>query len=118
MIEGGAGILQTIIGSHHKLNGQEIGLDVMSFVSMAFDGFSVLLGIGLALRIELARGIVNFFCGIRILFGLLGLAGSVLGSVFAGALGLIFVVLNIINIATAAFMIYLIGETEKYPPNL
>jgi hypothetical protein len=95
-----------------------MGLGVFSFVSMAFDGFTVLLGIGLALRIELIRGIVNFFCGLRIFFGLLGLAGSVLGSMFAGPLAIIFILMNVVNIATAAFMIYLIGETDKFAPNI
>ncbi|MFI5386030.1 MAG: hypothetical protein ACHQ50_07905 [Fimbriimonadales bacterium] len=118
VLEGGAGILQTILSSHAKFSGQEVGLGAFSFVEMAIDGFTALLGIGLALRIELARGIVNFFCGLRIFFGILGLFGSLMGTLIFGALGLLFVILNIVNIVTAAFMIYLIGETEKSAPNL
>ena len=118
VLEGAGGIAQTIIESHQKFMGQEIGLGAFSFIGMGIDGFTILLGIGLALRVELARGIVNFFCGLQILFGLLGLFGSVMGSLLAGPLALLFVFLRIVEIGTAAFMIYLIGETDKYPPNI
>lgn len=118
VLEGAAGVAQVFIDSHQKILGQEMGIDAFSYVRIAIEGFSILLGIGLALRVEIIRGIVNFFCGLRILFGLLGLAGSVVGTLFAGALGFVFVLLNVVNIATAALMIYLIGETDKYPPNL
>lgn len=117
-LEGAAGIAQVFMDSHTKFMGQEMGLNAFSFVSIAINAFTILIGIGLALRVEIIRGIVNFFCGLRILFGLLGLAGSVMGTLFAGAIGFLFVLLNIVNIATAAFMIYLIGETDKHPPNL
>ena len=118
IIEGAGGILETIISSHQKFLGQEMGLGAFSFISMAFDGFTILLGVGLALRVELIRRIVNFFCGLRIFFGLLGLAGSLLGSLIAGPMALIFIFLNVVNIVTAGFMIYLIGETDRFAPNL
>jgi|SRR5579862_5239143 len=118
VLEGAGGILHTVASSHEKFMGQEIGLGVFSFISMAFDGFTALLGIGLAMRIELARGIVNFICGLRILFGVLDLAGALMGTLFLGPLGFILVILSIVNIVTAIFMIYLIGETDKNPPNI
>ncbi|HWA84246.1 MAG TPA: hypothetical protein VG820_12455 [Fimbriimonadaceae bacterium] len=118
VLEGLGGIIQTLLGSHHKIMGQEVGLDVMSYVSMAIDGFTILIGIGLALRVEIIRGIVNFFCGLRILFGIIDLGFALLGSLLVGALGFVFVILNLVNIASAGFMIYLIGETDKHAPNL
>jgi hypothetical protein len=61
---------------------------------------------------------VNVFCGIRIFFGLLGLFGSMLGSLVAGAGAIPFILINILDIASAGFMIYLIGETDKTAPNI
>lgn len=113
VIEGGSDILQTIVSSHQKILGVEEGLGVFSYVSIAFGAFTALLGIGLALRLELARGIVNFFCGLRIFFGLLGLLGGLGGTLVFGAGGLIVVLMSLVSIATAAFMIFLIGETDK-----
>lgn len=80
-------------------------------VAAAFGLFPVAVGLGLILRIEFVRGIVNVLCGLQILFGIVG----VLGSFFAGhPLG---VLMSFFQIATAGFMIYLIGETETRPPN-
>src|SRR5690348_10553140 len=41
VLEGIGGILETIIGSHAKLAGQEIGLTGVSYVSLAFDAFTI-----------------------------------------------------------------------------
>lgn len=97
--------------------------DLGSFVLYAYVGIAVglltfLVGLGLVLHVEIARGIANFLAGLKIIFGLLGLAGSVLGTLFSGAFGLILVILNIVDIAAAAFAIYLIGETQTRPPNV
>ncbi len=80
-------------------------------------GFTLLVGIGLLARVEIARGIANFLAGLNLLFGLLGLAGSLIGSVVAGPLGLLLSLKGVLDIATRAFMIFLIGESEKRAPN-
>jgi hypothetical protein len=86
----------------------------VSYFMILIGTLSALFGIGLLLRNETVRGIVNFFAGLRIIFGLFGLLGSLIGTLFAGPWGLFFMLLNIITIASAAMMIYLIGETDKY----
>lgn len=83
-----------------------------NIVGIVAGAVTCLFGIGLALKIELIRGIVNFFAGLKLLFALLGLAGSLLGMSFSGALGLVFVIMNIIDIVTSGALIFLIGETD------
>lgn len=94
-----------VLGGHH------------SSVDVIIGAVSAVMGLGLVLRLEIIRGIVNFFCGLQIIFGLFGLAGAVLGTLFAGMLGFVMVVLQVLQIATAGFMIYLIGETDTKAPN-
>lgn len=76
------------------------------------------MGLGLLLRVEFIRGIINFFCGLRIICGLFKLAGTLIGALFSGPLALLSALFIVLDIATAALMVYLIGETEKYAPNL
>lgn len=104
--------------SKEKFMGEELGFGFFSYIGFAIAGVTSLVGLGLMFRVELARGIVNFLCGLQIIFGLFGLAGSVMGTLFSGALGLVFVFIQIIQIAAAAFMIYVIGETDRVAPNL
>jgi hypothetical protein len=73
---------------------------------------TVLIGAGLLARVEFVRGIVNVFCYLRILGGLCGIAGSLLAGLFAGPAMLIGLIVSVLDIATAAFMIYLLGETD------
>ena len=86
-------------------------------IELVIGAVTALLGLGLLARIEFVRGIINFFCGIQILLGILGLAGSVFGAMILGPLGLLMMFMNVLKIATAAFMIYLIGETDRAAPN-
>lgn len=87
-------------------------------IAMIFGGIMVVLGLGLSARVELVRGIVNFVCGLNIIFGLLGLATTLMTLGFFGPIGFLFVIKGAIDILTNALMIYLIGETEKGMPNL
>lgn len=80
--------------------------------------FKILVGIGLAARVEIARGIANFLAGLSILFGLIGLAGSAVGTLVAGAFGVLMMFLNVLDIVNGGLTIYLIGETEKHAPNI
>jgi hypothetical protein len=118
LLEGAYDIFEAVMLTQRKFMGVAAGWGFQSFLGIVIGGFTCLIGIGLLLRIEIVRGIVNFFCGLRILFGLFGLLGSLGGVLLFGALGFLFLVMNVVDIATAAFMIYLIGETDKRAPNL
>ena len=84
----------------------------MAFIPIAFYAVSVLLGIGLLAKIEVIRGIVNFVCGISLIFGILGLIGSFGSVLVLGGLGVLMLIRNVLDICMNAFMIYLIGETD------
>lgn len=83
-----------------------------SIFGIVVGGLTALFGIGLAVKLELIRGIVNFFAGLRLIFGLLGLAGAIMGMTFSGVLGLSFVLINLADIVTAGLLIFIIGETD------
>lgn len=88
-----------------------------AILGFAIAAFRIVVGIGLAARLEFARGIANFLAGLSIIFGVLGLAGSLIGTMFAGPWGLLLALLNTVDIISGAMTIYLIGETEKNAPN-
>jgi hypothetical protein len=111
-------IAMTFVRSKEKFMGEEIGLSFFSYIGIAIGAITALVGLGLIFRVELARGVVNFLCGLQIIFGLFGLAGAVLGTLFSGALGFVLVIMQVVQIAAAGFMIYVIGETDRVAPNL
>ena len=73
---------------------------------------NVLMGIGLLLKLELARKVANFLCGINLIFALFGLLGAFLMSGAMGVAGLLGVLLSIFTIALYGAQIWVIGETE------
>jgi len=91
--------------------------EMFSAIYLVFGGITALIGLGLLLRVELIRGIVNIFCGIQIAFGFLGLITGVMAASVFGWVGFLIVVNSVIQIATSGFMIYLIGETDTQGPN-
>ena len=93
------------------------GFGFWSIIGFGIGAFSLLVGIGLALRVEIARGVANFLAALNILFGLAGLAGSLAGTAFVGGLGFILALKHTLDIIVGAMTIYLIGETEKNAPN-
>jgi hypothetical protein len=110
------GLYQVVSGLLPAFQGKDLA--VFGVVGAALGLFSFLVGLGLAVNVDLARGVVNFFAGLRIIFGLFSLAGAVMGSVFAGLWGFLLVVLTVLDIAVAALTIYIIGETETRMPNV
>lgn len=90
--------------------GESVG--ALSMVGIIVGGLSIIFGIGLLAKVEFIRAIVNFFCYLQILGGLCGIGTSLLGGLVLGPAALIGVVQSVLNIATAALMIYLIGETD------
>lgn len=86
-------------------------------LGLALAAFRIVVGVGLAARLEFARGIANFLSGLSILFGLLGLAGSFASALFVGPWAILGIVMNTLNIVVGAMTIYLIGETERSAPS-
>ena len=72
----------------------------------------MLIGVGLILRVELIRGIINVVCWLKIAVGIVGAILSLGIMALFGAIGILFLVLNLLDIATGGFMIYLVGETD------
>jgi hypothetical protein len=107
LLSGLIGILTTLVGSRKD------GLGLFDGISLVFDGVGALVGIGLLLRLEIVRGITNVICFLGILSGLRFIAFGLEGTLFS-SWGLLVVVYGIIKVATYAFMIYLIGETDRY----
>jgi hypothetical protein len=101
------GVLPAIQGSDKGPN----------YISLAFGLYIAVIGFGLVTRAEFVRGLINITCFLMIFFGLIGLGLSLVGTLFLGPLGLFEAVMNAFQIATAGFMIYLIGETDRYAPN-
>lgn len=94
------------------------GFGFWSIIGFAIAAFTLFVGIGLAARLELARGIANFLAAVKILFGVLGLASALLGTLLLGPLGIILAILKTLDIVAGVATIYLIGETEKRAPNI
>jgi hypothetical protein len=90
-----------------------------SIVSMGISAVTALVGLGLILRVEQARGIVNVLCFLQILNGVFGLLGGFVMS-FApiiGIFGAIAMIVSALDIVFAILMIFVIGETESLAPN-
>jgi hypothetical protein len=86
---------------------------IFTFINFLIGLGIVLLGVGLLMRNELARNIAVWFCWIRVVLGILGLIfGGPVVAIGGSALGVIYTVSVWIGIASAGFMIYLIGETD------
>ena len=86
-------------------------------VFMIIGGVTALVGIGLLLRIDVVRGIVNVLCLLQILDGALGLIMAFFMTSVFGIWGAIGMIMSAIRIAQAGLMIYLIGETDTRAPN-
>src|SRR5437899_1950147 len=111
MLSGAWDILQATVWAGKDSGGF---LDVLGIL---FGGITALVGLGLLLRIDVVRGIVNVLCFLQIVFGILGLITSFLLSGPLGMIGILGMIHSIVDIGTAGLMIYLIGETETRAPN-
>ena len=85
----------------------------IAYLGIAIGAFAISLGLGLLLRWDWARGVVNIFCWIRIAsaaFSLMSLMGvSMLFGVGAMLLNLLF---SVISAVIAGLQIWLIAETD------
>ena len=81
------------------------------------NGLSALIGLCLVLKVEFIRKLVNVVCFFNIVFGLFGVIGTVFSPAIKGLFGLIYLLIQAVGIASAGFMIYLLGETDTQAPN-
>jgi hypothetical protein len=84
------------------------------YVAIAVGLFFMALGLGLVLKWEWARGVVNIICWINIFFGILSFF-TLFGMAFVfGPIMIVGVILNVIDICISGGMVWLIGETEQW----
>lgn len=89
-------------------------LNFVAYILIVIGAFQIVLGTGLLLKWEWARGVVNIFCWIRILFALLSLAGVVMGGFIAGPLvSLLTIFFAVLDLVVAGAQIWLIAETDE-----
>jgi hypothetical protein len=106
IVSGLYGVLEATVLSRH-----------VNAILLVFELITVLIGVGLLLKIEAARGVLNILCFLQILGGAFGLLIDFFSPFLTGILGFIAIFANIISIGLAMLMIYLIGETETRAPN-
>jgi hypothetical protein len=118
IVNGGYSIFKAFAITHEKIMGQEIGFGFLSIILIALGSLNILLGLGLLFQIQAIRNIVNFVLGIQILFGILGIVMGLPTILNTGFLGFVSLMMQVLQVAAAAFMVYLIGETDRVAPSL
>lgn len=93
------------------------GFGFWAILGFVISGFTLLVGLGLLARVELARGVANFLAAVKILRGILGLASALMTSLVIGGWGILLSLLFAFDVVAGAMTIYLIGETERNAPN-
>ena len=78
----------------------------------------VVFGVGLVARIEFVRGIANVVCSFMVLSGIFMMWGSLVMSMISTPFGILYLCLGVLRILTSGFMIYLLGETDQFAPNI
>ncbi len=96
------------------------GMDTMNYVGVIFSVVQIMLAIGMFMRLEWARGLVNFWCWVGIVFTLLGLGLlimamlTVIGGVMPTGLLILSLFLSLLDLAVYGGVIWVIGETDRY----
>jgi len=105
------GAIMMSMATQHNIFGEAV--QRLDIVGMVVGALTLLTGLGLAAKIEFFRGVVNVLCFLQILGNICGLASMIMiGSLILGPYVIIGIVFQVLNIATAALMIYVIGETD------
>ncbi len=102
-----SGLVQLVTGGVHVAKGNWVG-----YIELVMGGIALVLGVGLLLRIEFIRGVVNFVCGINLLLGVFGLLAMIPLVMLFGWIGLLLAFMKVFDLACNAGMIYLVGETD------
>lgn len=73
----------------------------------------LVLAVGYMMRANIAKQIINVFAAIGLLFALLGLVGSLMTIMLVGPLGVVFVILQLIDVIVNGGIMWIIGESER-----
>lgn len=84
-----------------------------SIIELLIGLVTIILGIGLLMRSESARKIVNVLAFLNLMFGIFGFIFALVLVGFGGIFKLAGVVLALVKIASSIAMIWLISETDR-----
>lgn len=101
-----------------KFLGETVPPGAWEYAMAAIGGVTIIIGIGLLCKLEIVRGVVNVLSGLNLLFGILGLIGSLMSIMVVGAFGLLFVFADLLRIIVAGATIWIIGETQSRVSNI
>lgn len=87
---------------------------VVGAIVLLLSLFSLLVGLGLIFKVELARGYVNIICWLNVVGGVFDIFGNFLLTFMpkVGIFGVLGMIFAVINIALSILMIFVIGETD------
>lgn len=105
-LSGVIGILSVVLNKKNDMS------DPFTIAMIAIYSIGLLIGIGLMAKIELVRGIVNFFSFFKILGALRGILESFGIILWSTAFGILYLIFSVLDLCAAVLMIYLIGETD------
>lgn len=102
----------SIIGSAVFMVQKPIGA-IGYTVDIVFSLATLLIGVGLLAKNELARKAATFFCILSVVRGLLLVVGGMLSILVFGFFGVIFLIVYLFNLCLAMAMIWAVNETER-----
>lgn len=108
ILRGAAGILTGVgvLGEESKV------------VDIVFGSVNALIGLGLLLRLEFIRGIMNVVCFLQMIGAAFGMIAGFFLSPLAGPFAALLLLLDVVQFCAAGLMIFLLGETDKRAPSL
>ena len=89
------------------------GYTVVDYALIGFGAISVIIGICMAFKVEAVRNFVNWIAFMKIVRGLGGLVGSILGIAIGGPIMIIFVIASLVDVIVAGMTVWLLSETGK-----
>jgi len=112
VLSGALEIIQTLYAANAHKGVEMHGMGPIQVVMIIIGAITSMIGLGLILKVEIVRGIVNIFCWLRIATSVLGLPAAVGLALILGPIGIVALVMSIFDIITGGLMIYLLGETD------
>jgi hypothetical protein len=104
----------SVVISNKLLSGGAAMFASIPLVGAVIGAIFAMTGVGLVMRVELARGIVNILSWITIGLALMRIAGLLMAGFLMGPIVILMMVRSVFDGALAGFQIYLIGETDNY----
>jgi hypothetical protein len=97
---------------HNKL--MEGGFGTVPIIVLIIGTVYALTGLGLACRVELARGIVNILSWLTVAGSVMRIAGFLMAGLVMGPVVIFMILRALFDGLLAGFQIYLIGETDNF----